>query len=476
MKKPHTGVAKSFEQRDSTISVPHSLNMSVSPNKHAFGFPHQHFAIIYLGHHGKLHLKASPSVAGSEGAIFTPDVTGRFMEMVALNTQPQVQFPINKETTELAKAFAVSVQACWTEKIQSTRRMQPDQTRAAEMIPCEWHSQKPPQKRRGIKRTVVRNRPRAASSGPQLPLGGSALRIGDQEFVRLYYEKAFEDLQQLNCRTIAKSWIRLVEPRKQIHFPYNGRKVIAGVSQRIDPELTKPGCWPAGVVHREPDYLLKPDRVRLLVHILCELRQSHGVTAEKLRAADQDVRCQIRPANRLRVLDEVYFVRKIEEQYLKREIEDVNTLVQVTQSRLPQTLDQDKGHGRNLGNRVCFTPMTSFVAGHGEHSPGGDEGFPIHRDGPVMPSSYPALALPSLSRELDGPDHRTSARYGAYHMGHALPTIFQEPSDSSASMSAASDPVFCYSTQPFGTTEDSCISHLSLSAAHPAELHTPTKS
>lgn len=58
------------------------------------------------------------------------------------------------------------------------------------------------------------------------------------------------------------------------------------------------------------------DRLRLLVHILCELKDSHGVTADKLREAGQDVRRQITPAHRLQVLDEIYFVREMEERYL----------------------------------------------------------------------------------------------------------------------------------------------------------------
>jgi hypothetical protein len=193
--------------------------------------------------------------------------------------------------------------------------------------------------------------------------------------MRRYYEKAFEDFQQLNCRAIAKSYIKLVEPRKQVHFPYNGRRVISGATQRVDPELTKPDWWPAGVPHREPDHLLKRgrsgplliqqstltsviDRLRLLVHILCELRDRHGVTAEKLREAGQDVRRQISPANRLEVLDEIYFVRQMEEQFLDGKIGmqlpsnpnrpkkvtgvlDGDTLVQVAQTHLPEAAHLD---------------------------------------------------------------------------------------------------------------------------------------
>lgn len=62
------------------------------------------------------------------------------------------------------------------------------------------------------------------------------------------------------------------------------------------------------------------DRLRLLVHILCELKDSHGVTADKLREAGQDVRRQIDPESRLQILDEIYFVRQLEEQFLDGEI------------------------------------------------------------------------------------------------------------------------------------------------------------
>jgi len=132
------------------------------------------------------------------------------------------------------------------------------QTRPAEMIPCEWQSNQSRKKRRDMRRTgLVRSSPKEASPPPTPPPGRTILRVGNRDLLRRYYEKAFEDFQQLNCRAIAKSYIKLVEPRKQVHFPYNGRKVIAGVSQRVDPEMTKPGWWPAGVLHREPDHLLK---------------------------------------------------------------------------------------------------------------------------------------------------------------------------------------------------------------------------
>ncbi|OKP09792.1 hypothetical protein PENSUB_4813 [Penicillium subrubescens] len=174
-------------------------------------------------------------------------------------------------------------------------------TKPVELIPCELQSQRSRQKRRALKRPRPKPTP-----NPPAPLRQTILRVSNRDLLRQYYEKAFENFQQLNCRAIAKSYIKLLEPRKQVNYPYNGRKVVSGIIQQIDTELTKPGWWPAGTIHREPDHLLKSD--------------THGVTADKLRRASLDLRRYITPAIRLQVLDEIYFVRQMEEQFLEGEI------------------------------------------------------------------------------------------------------------------------------------------------------------
>lgn len=62
--------------------------------------------------------------------------------------------------------------------------------------------------------------------------------------------------------------------------------------------------------------LILPERIRLLVHILCELRESHSICVDNLKEADQSIRRQIAPIERLQVLDEIYRVRGEEERYL----------------------------------------------------------------------------------------------------------------------------------------------------------------
>ena len=63
--------------------------------------------------------------------------------------------------------------------------------------------------------------------------------------VEKYYESRFNDIQQNACKLICKNWVKLIEPKKQIKYPYNGG------------EDTRPDWWPTVTRHREPDHLPK---------------------------------------------------------------------------------------------------------------------------------------------------------------------------------------------------------------------------
>ncbi|OKL63640.1 hypothetical protein UA08_00266 [Talaromyces atroroseus] len=152
------------------------------------------------------------------------------------------------------------------------------------------------------------------------------LKIGDRQKVTAYYESAFRRLQQLNCRMLAKNFIKLIEPRKQVKHPYNGGKPRAGAppGEKGDPEKTKPDWWPRDVIHREPDHLKKDYitvRLKLLVHIVqCLLPM--GITADKLQETANDVRRHIKPPERATILDEVFRVRRLEERYERDEVDE----------------------------------------------------------------------------------------------------------------------------------------------------------
>ncbi|KAJ5991389.1 hypothetical protein N7499_012041 [Penicillium canescens] len=122
--------------------------------------------------------------------------------------------------------------------------------------------------------------------------------VSNSTFLRRYYER------RTNCRVIAKAYVKVVEPRKQVQYPYNGRKT-GGHNTANEPrrnQATVVATW---------------ERIALLVHILCELRLSHGITAQKLKLAEQPTRRLISPMERSLLLDELYAVRDAEEKFLE---------------------------------------------------------------------------------------------------------------------------------------------------------------
>jgi hypothetical protein len=80
-----------------------------------------------------------------------------------------------------------------------------------------------------------------------------ALIIGDSDEVTKLYHLRFKDMQQAACKIMGKAFVKLVEPRKQTHYPYTKGAEKA------------PPWWPLTtgenlVRHKEPDHLLKPGK------------------------------------------------------------------------------------------------------------------------------------------------------------------------------------------------------------------------
>lgn len=118
---------------------------------------------------------------------------------------------------------------------------------------------------------------------------------------------------------VARAFIRYIEPHKQTRHPYNGK--------------AKPGWWPPDVSYNGPDQLCKPskvdytelprwfvscililittDRVKVLCHIICNLRE-HGITADKLMRVVSGSR--LKDPSRLELMYDVLRMRKMEEQ------------------------------------------------------------------------------------------------------------------------------------------------------------------
>ncbi|KAJ5444840.1 uncharacterized protein N7458_008712 [Penicillium daleae] len=283
---------------------------------------HFHHALIYIDEEGKLHVEGSPSISNHYESIFSSRVIVAFLKAVAGSfgrdpphlppETPMVQkMAYGGSTADQLGFRSLSNQIHYGTSYQEAgRSLEIPITSRFSGQPVSWPTQL------FSEQAITMGGLRQNKRGSDLQ---TVISLRDTYFLRRYYAKVFENLQQTNCRLIAKFYVKLVEPRKQILYPYNGRKTVAGITYEMTPNETKPPWWPSGVRHREPDHLHKAERIRLLVHILCELHSSHRVTARKLKAAEQPVREQIFPIERVQLLDELYYVREMEEKLLTSE-------------------------------------------------------------------------------------------------------------------------------------------------------------
>jgi hypothetical protein len=195
------------------------------------------------------------------------------------------------------------------------------------------------------------------------------LRIGDSQKVMSYYEGALKHFQQLNCRMVAKAFIKFIEPRKQVRHPYNGGKPPPGSAPGTtgDPEKTKPEWWPPGVMHKEPDHLRKEYRIELLLHIIRKLG-SYGITADKLKEVAGDTKRSLKHASHVEIIYEILRVRKMEERFERGEV-DANMIV-YTMNRGPSPKgdeEDDSADAPSMAieepehtNQGLMTPISSF--------------------------------------------------------------------------------------------------------------------
>ncbi|KAF3923740.1 hypothetical protein ABW20_dc0108212 [Dactylellina cionopaga] len=120
------------------------------------------------------------------------------------------------------------------------------------------------------------------------------LCIGDEVAVNKYLWHKFVQIQQLDCKVIAKAWVKVIEPKKQAHSPYNGG------------DATRPWWWPPDAPHREPDHLLKNARIQVLMTCI----RDRLVPISHLRAATDDT--PLRQSQK-DLLHEMYDVMELEQ-------------------------------------------------------------------------------------------------------------------------------------------------------------------
>ncbi|KAJ5215188.1 uncharacterized protein N7469_011679 [Penicillium citrinum] len=330
--------------------VPTSMSMQNQHNTpEHLAYPH--FALICIDHQGNLRHVTSLSVANSRESILSPLMTVEFLRAVQRSSGAAPSYSQSELGVSSSFHGATSGQAAVPNQINNLypfadERDPQGHTRSlisrapsvqsalwsASQGPESWshwpgHSQNPqPQQQLWNSEPSIRTNQKAFIS------------VRDRDFLRRYYEKVFKNLQQTNCRVLAKAYVKLIEPRKQVNFPYNGRKVVAGKTQQLDPDDTKPPPGGPLELATESQTIFQKQRVRLLVHIFCESRTNYGITARKLRAADQPIRRQILPVERLEVLDEAYQVREEEEKFLDG-VTDGKAMLSISRSNLPDAAE-----------------------------------------------------------------------------------------------------------------------------------------
>ena len=174
-----------------------------------------------------------------------------------------------------------------------------------------------------------------------------AIKISDSAALEKFYTTRFIQMQQIPCKVINKAWVKIVQPRKQAHNPYNGGKVAVNAGKAGCGQLTRPDWWPQeGCPHREPDHIQKKgecmywefgcypgqfslsflERLILLVHILRNLYHYDGndgkrVTVAELQQSTKECFPNTDQYRQVNIwLQEVYSIRREEERYLEGEI------------------------------------------------------------------------------------------------------------------------------------------------------------
>ncbi|KAI1006707.1 hypothetical protein K3495_g1511 [Podosphaera aphanis] len=186
------------------------------------------------------------------------------------------------------------------------------------------------------------------------------LTIGNDAEVERFYFIRFKDMQQSSCKVMGKAFVKLVEPKKQTHHPYTGGNSKA------------PLWWPPtegenAVRHKEPDHLLKPERINLLVHILKMIIEPNekqeptvqklDLNIKKLEETTMEVMSnwfndKEHPENlqKKKYLKEIFRVARMQERYKRGEV-DATTTVPVmcgAENRTQDASDDD-------GDEIIYT-------------------------------------------------------------------------------------------------------------------------
>ncbi|KAJ6101883.1 hypothetical protein N7486_004310 [Penicillium sp. IBT 16267x] len=361
----------------------------------SFRLPYTHYAMIYLDHEGKLKTYESQFIQKQNASVFTSEVCQNFLDILGERigyhqpTHQEMALSIRQLRHRKRKASAKSA----FEKPLDEQDSENLLTGSTELVP---------------------------------------LRIGEERKVMDYYEGAFNYFQQINCRVIAKAFIRLIEPRKQVKHPYNGGKPPPGSAPgtKGDPEKTKPEWWP---------------RTNVIIREL----GGYEITADKLKEVAEDTKRNLKHPSDLEIIYEILRVRKTEERFERREV-DANTVEYVMYYNPSPTDDDDDEEEEEEEEKDCFAEAASAAVG--EPLPSKQELAaltttidPLHS---TLVYSLPgSLSMPNpLNFEVGGPQNNPYYTVSPQYTNTLSHPILGTPMTSNMT-SSQDTPVFGYSIQ-----------------------------
>ncbi|KAI6715741.1 hypothetical protein JHW43_001688 [Diplocarpon mali] len=338
----------------------------------------KHFALIVLKEDGEVDTYSQKSISPYLDRIFNRETKNEFRR--AVKTSEKRAPPstgLGYAASGMYNEFPVDFTSGRNYASASSSERRPYRKSSADSDGDGSRSAK--RTRRGGNAARLRETSNDKSSGSVSVVHKQLLRIGDAAEVERYYTIRFKDMQQSACKVMGKAFVKLIEPKKQTHHPYT----------KGDDKC--PPWWPNTkgedhVRHREPDHLLKRERVRLLVHILrlivqprskqcATLQRLGGISVRTLEAATMEAMStwfseKDHPENESKrvFLKEIFKVARKEESYLNGEI------------------DGSTGVSIQCGERMCD-----------DDSDGEDRGEPKDGDDDYMGASSPVIMTPTES-------------------------------------------------------------------------------
>lgn len=249
------------------------------------------------------------------------------------------------------------------------------------------------------------------------------LCVGNTAEVTAFLEVRFRLLQQLVCKIVAKAWIKVLEPKKQTRFPYNKG------------DEARPPWWPANVRHKEPDHLMKPERINLLMFML----RNGQVPVSRLELATSENAALI-PTDKNGLLWEIYRVAREEERVKNGEVGPTHSIYVTTTTRSSRSNPTEPESTELTVNTNMNGDINGDVNAHGaflhQRSASMADGprYMATDASPFMehpPTSYPVMPAPPISQQQHHQQQSVHGQQNGY-FGEYSTSQFPAPARSPA--------------------------------------------